>query len=138
VEAFAAEKYQKMNFFNQVYEVVRKIPIGKVTTYGDISLRLSRDSARDKRSGPVGSRINITPRIVGFALHANRDLNVPCHRVVNKDGRLAPNFAGPQLPGAIATGRRAFDGAVEQRRRLQKEGASFIDEMHVNLKKHQW
>ena len=66
----------------------------------------------------------ITPRIVGFALHANRDQKVPCHRVVNKDGRLAPNFA--------------FDGYKEQRRRLLAEGTKFRDEMHVDLEKCLW
>ena len=111
-----------MNFFDQVYEVVRKIPEGKVATYGQIAGILGTGDARK----------------VGWALHANCDPKTPCHRVVNKDGRLAPNFAGPQLPGAIATGRRAFDGAVEQRRRLKEEGVGFKGEMHVDLKKHQW
>jgi len=103
-------------FFEQVYRLVRKIPKGKVATYGQIALRL--------RSGPLGSRINISPRTVGWALHANSDPQVPCHRVVNKDGRLAPNFA--------------LDGWREQKRRLLEEGVAFIDEMHVDLKRYLW
>lgn len=66
----------------------------------------------------------ITPRIVGFALHANRDPKVPCHRVVNKDGRLAPNFA--------------FDGSKGQRRRLLVENVPFKDENHVGLEACRW
>lgn len=96
------------NFFNKVYEEVRKVPLGFVTTYGDIAKRLETRDARK----------------VGWALHANKDIKVPCHRVVNKKGRIAPNFA--------------FDGAKEQKRRLISEGVGFVDEMHVNLKTHLW
>ncbi len=104
-----------MSFFDEVYKVVKLIPKGKVTTYGEIALRL--------RSGPDGSRINISPRTVGWALHANTDPKTPCHRVVNKDGKLAANFA--------------FDGEREQKRRLLAEGVGFIGE-RVNLVKHIW
>mgnify|MGYP001563341988 CR=1 FL=1 len=93
------------SFFEKVYEVVRKIPEGKVATYGQIAKILG---AKDNRK-------------VGFALHANSDPDVPCHRVVNKDGRLAPSFA--------------FEGPEGQRRRLLAEGVGFIDEMHVDLTK---
>ena len=101
----------KNNFFDRVYQVVKKIPEGKVTPYGLIALRL--------RSGPAGSRINISPQFVGWALHANPDFsNVPCHRVVNKDGQLAPGYA--------------FGGPGEQRMRLKAEGVEFIDEDYVD------
>lgn len=96
-------------FFEQVYEKVRQIPVGKVVTYGGIARALGTRDARR----------------VGQALHSNPyEGVVPCHRVVSKDGRLAPNFA--------------FDGAVEQKRRLEEEGVSFLDEMHVDLKKNGW
>ncbi len=88
--------------FQKIYNFVKTIPIGQVSTYGE-----------------VGREVGADPRIVGFALHANRDLNVPCHRVVNKEGRLAPNFA--------------FDGWREQRRRLLAEGVKFKDENHVKI-----
>lgn len=129
----------KNNFFERVYGIVRKIPIGKVTTYGNISRILGTKDARKvgwprtelassrglrprSRRALMRGKALITPRIVGFALHANHNLNVPCHRVVNKDGRLAPNFA--------------FDGPEEQKRRLLAEGIEFKDEMHVDLNKH--
>jgi methylated-DNA-protein-cysteine methyltransferase-like protein len=111
---------KKSNFFGRVYEVVRKIPEGMVTTYGRVALQV--------RSGPNGCRINISPRTVGWALHALRQAqgkpNVPCHRVVNKDGRLAPGYA--------------FGGSGEQRARLLAEGVEFIDETHVDLQKCLW
>lgn len=97
-----------MIFFNKVYKLVREIPEGKVLTYGLVARKLNSKDARK----------------VGWALHANKDNETPCHRVVSKEGRLADNFA--------------FDGAKEQRRRLVAEGVSFIDDMHVDLKKHLW
>jgi methylated-DNA-protein-cysteine methyltransferase-like protein len=93
--------------FERVYKAVRKIPKGKVTTYGEIARMLGTKDARK----------------VGFALHANSDPKTPCHRVVNKDGRLAPNFA--------------FDGPKEQKRRLLSEGVGFIGE-RVDLKRYLW
>ena len=95
-----------MKFFQEVFNLVKEIPVGKVSTYGEIARALKTRDARK----------------VGWALHANRDPKVPCHRVVNKDGRLAQNFA--------------FDGAREQRKRLLAEGVSFKDEMHVDLERH--
>lgn len=93
------------NFFERVYQIVKTIPAGKVITYGMIADRIGTRDARR----------------VGQALHANSDgLKVPCHRVVNKDGRLAPGYA--------------FGGPGEQKNRLLTEGVKFIDENHVDLK----
>lgn len=93
-------------FFEKVYSAVKKIPEGKVATYGQIAKEMGTKDARK----------------VGWALHANKDPKTPCHRVVDKKGRLAPNFA--------------FNGAKEQRLRLEKEGVEFKDEMHVDLSKY--
>lgn len=93
-----------MSYVNRVFEVVKKIPEGKVMTYGQIA-----------------KMVGVDPRMVGWALHSNKDKKVPCYRVVNKGGRLAPNFA--------------FDGWREQRKRLEAEGVKFVDERHVDLKK---
>src|SRR4030042_6070680 len=97
---------QKSNFFNQVYRIVRSIPKGKVTTYGHIARILGiKDS-----------------RIVGWALHSNKDSKVPCHRVVNKDGKVAENYA--------------LGGWKEQKKRLQAEGVVFLNEKEVDLERH--
>jgi len=94
-------------FFKQVYRVVKKIPRGKVMSYGQIAQILgTRDSRR-----------------VGWALHGNRDAQTPCHRVINKDGRLAPGYA--------------FGGSDEQRVKLEKEGVKFKDKTHVDLERYQ-
>jgi methylated-DNA-protein-cysteine methyltransferase-like protein len=95
-----------MKFFERVYGVVRTIPSGKVATYGQIAQMLGTKDARK----------------VGWALHANIDKDVPCHRVVNKDGKLAENFI--------------FNGWREQKRRLITEGISFTSEKVVNMDKH--
>ncbi|HJY98347.1 MAG TPA: MGMT family protein [Patescibacteria group bacterium] len=93
----------KKDFFSRVYEIVKRIPKGEVMTYGQIAeIMGTRDSRR-----------------VGHALHANPDPAVPCHRVVNKDGRLAPGYA--------------FGGPGEQRRKLLAEGVEFIDDNHVKM-----
>ena len=128
------------DFFKNVYRLVRRVPSGKIATYGQIAKMLGTRDARR----------------VGWALHANRDPKVPCHRVVNKDGRLAPNFAfsaksdksrilgGPSINRTsrpvkrVREGRLGGDGYKEQRRRLLAEGIKFKDEMHVDLEKHLW
>jgi methylated-DNA-protein-cysteine methyltransferase-like protein len=96
---------KKGNFFERVYDEVRKIPCGRVMTYGQVASRLGTRDARR----------------VGHALHANKDQMCPCHRVVNKEGRVAPSYA--------------FGGFHEQRNRLLSEGVKFLDELHVDLNK---
>lgn len=92
-----------MNLFEKIYRVVAKIPQGKVTTYGAIAKT-------------VGTR---NSRLVGWALHGNNNPKVPCHRVVFKNGGLAPHYV--------------FGGEKEQRKKLMKEGVKFIGNK-VNLK----
>ena len=64
------------------------------------------------------------PRLVGFVLHQNNDPNVPCHRVVNREGRIAPNFA--------------FGGLSEQKKMLEGENVKFKDKTHVDIENYQW
>lgn len=93
-----------MNYREKVYEEVKKIPKGSVTTYGSIAKKL-----------------HMSPRTVGTALHLNPyEGEVPCHRVVNRDGRIAPGFA--------------FGGPGIQRQLLESEGLKFRDETHVEKK----
>ncbi len=97
-------------FFEKVYEVVKTIPYGKVATYGQIA-RLCGNPRMSRQ--------------VGWALHVNPEpIVVPCHRVVNRFGQLAPSFA--------------FGGESVQRSLLENEGVTFVDENTVDLKKHLW
>ena len=94
--------------FDKVYKLIRTIPPGKVMTYGQIAKILG---LRDVRK-------------IGWALHANKDHATPCHRVVNKEGGIAPSYA--------------FGGAEVQRKRLMEEGVKFADNTHVDLKTSLW
>ena len=86
-----------MNFFDRVYEAVKQIPYGKVASYGKIA-----EIAGNKRMA----------RQVGWALHVNpAPTEIPCYRVVFKDGALSPAFA--------------FGGENVQRALLEKEGVKF-------------
>lgn len=102
--------YQVMNFYQRVYQVVCSIPSGKVATYGQVA-RLA--------GNPRASRA------VGYALHVNPQPGViPCHRVVNREGRLAPAFA--------------FGGTDAQRGLLAQEGVPVNEDGRVDLKQYLW
>ena len=99
-----------MSFFENVYEAVQLIPRGKVATYGQIARMIG---------APRSSRA------VGYALHANpRPGIIPCHRVVNREGRLAPAFA--------------FGGPEIQARLLESEGVEVGEDFIVDLEKYLW
>ena len=96
--------------FDLIYEQVRRIPKGYAATYGQIA---------SLAGNPRWSRV------VGYALHVNPKPGViPCHRVVNREGRTAPAFA--------------FGGADVQRLLLESEGVVFEPDGRVDLKKYQW
>lgn len=99
-----------MSFFKNVYEAVQLIPRGKVATYGQIARMIG---------APRSSRA------VGYALHANpRPGVIPCHRVVNREGRLAPAFA--------------FGGPEIQAQLLESEGVEVGEDFTVDLEKYLW
>lgn len=73
------------DFFHKVYKIVKKVPFGRVTTYGAIA----------KAIGAPGAS-----RMVGWAMNASHHMeNVPAHRVVNRNGLLTgkAHFAHPDL-----------------------------------------
>lgn len=91
----------------RIYEAVKKIPEGKVATYGQVA-----QMAGDKNMA----------RAVGNALHKNPDPeNIPCFRVVNSKGELAGEFA--------------FGGSGAQAKLLKKEGV-IVENGRVDLKKY--
>ena len=98
-----------MNSFEMIYDVVRKIPSGKVATYGQVAMLAGN---------PHWSRV------VGYALHVNPQPGViPCHRVVNRFGEPSKAFA--------------FGGVNEQIALLENEGVLFRDG-RVDLEKCLW
>ncbi len=95
-------------FFAKVYEAVKQIPRGRVATYGQIAILAGK---------PHGSQR------VGYALHANPDReNIPCHRVVNRFGRVAKAYR--------------FGGENAQRALLESEGIVFEKDGSIDLTKY--
>ena len=86
--------------FERIYDVVRRIPSGKVATYGQIAMLAGNPR---------------WARAVGYALHANPEPGViPCHRVLNRFGKTAPAFA--------------FGGADRQAELLRAEGVEVSED----------
>jgi len=96
-----------MTAFEQIYSIVKQIPKGTISTYKTIA-KLSKTD----------------PRIVGFALHANKNpKEIPCHRVVNSQGKLSKGYA--------------FGGITKQKEILEKEGIIFSYET-IDLTKFEY
>ena len=97
-----------MNTFEKIYEVVKSIPEGRVATYGQVALLAGNPR---------------WARVVGYALHVNPEPGIiPCHRVVNREGKVAPGFA--------------FGGEGVQRQLLESEGIVFETDGRIDLEKY--
>ena len=96
--------------FEEIYKIVKQIPIGKVATYGQIAAKIGRPKAS---------------RIVGYALHVNPQPGIiPCHRIVNRFGKLTPAFA--------------FGGQEAQKALLESEGVTVQEDFSVDLNEFLW
>lgn len=103
-------KMSEDNFFNKVYNVVRSIPYGKVTSYGAIA----------KYLGSAGSA-----RMVGWAMNASHSVeDVPAHRVVNRNGLL--------------TGKHHFKGTDLMKQLLESEGVVVKNNQIQNFEEVFW
>ena len=102
------EQKKPKSIYERIYDAVLTIPKGRVATYGQIAVL-------------AGNRGYA--RIVGNALHKNPAPGIiPCHRVVNVKGRLAPHFA--------------FGGAQRQQELLEAEGV-LVENGYVDMEKYQ-
>lgn len=99
------------SFFTLVYDVVRQIPRGRVTSYGAIAACL-------------GTRLSA--RMVGWAMNSAHDQpqTIPAHRVVNRNGLL--------------TGKMHFGSPDEMQRRLEAENIKVVDDKVQDFKKVFW
>jgi methylated-DNA-protein-cysteine methyltransferase-like protein len=108
-----AEKDDKLKLAGQyrerVYRIVRRIPPGRVMTYGQIAYMLGE---------------GYTPRTVGFVMHGADESNTPWHRVINSQGRCS-------------TGRIVLP-SDKQQRLLEREGVKFDATGRCDLKKFLW
>ena len=97
-----------MSSYTLIYEQVKRIPKGKVATYGQIAA--------------LAGNLRWA-RVVGYALHVNPSQEeIPCHRVVNRHGETSGAFA--------------FGGSDIQRQLLEAEGVTFTADGKVDLEKH--
>ena len=98
------------DFFQKVYEVVKMIPSGRVSTYGLIAKYLG--SAKSSR-------------VVGYAMNAShQNSDIPSHRVVNRLG--------------ILTGKHHFSGTTLMKNLLESEGVKIQNDRVLNFKKVVW
>jgi methylated-DNA-protein-cysteine methyltransferase-like protein len=93
----------------RVYEIVRRIPAGRVMTYGQIAEMLGE---------------GYTPRTVGFVMHAADEETTPWHRVINSQG-------------ACSTGRIILP-PDKQQHMLEAEGVEFDARGRCNLGRYRW
>jgi methylated-DNA-protein-cysteine methyltransferase-like protein len=97
--------------YPRVYQVVTRIPRGRVATYGQVAVLAGIPNA---------------PRVAGYALHAlPQGSPVPWHRVVAAGGRLSLGKLDPS-------------GALTQRLRLEHEGVRFDGRGCVDMERHTW
>src|ERR671912_403812 len=96
------------NYRERVYRIVRKIPSGRVMTYGQLAEILG---------------VGYTPRTIGFVMHGSDD-KTPWHRVLNAQG-------------ACSTGRIVIPHDKQQRM-LEHEGVKFNDRARCELKEYLW
>lgn len=98
------------NFFQRVYQVVKQIPEGRVTSYGAIARFLGTAKSA---------------RMVGWAMNASHELyDVPAHRVVNRLG--------------VLTGKHHFEGINLMQQLLENEGVNIENLQIVDFEKHFW
>jgi methylated-DNA-protein-cysteine methyltransferase-like protein len=99
------------DFFTQVWEIVRQIPKGRVSSYGAIAAALGL------RSGA---------RMVGWAMNSSHQVYppVPAHRVVNRKGQLS--------------GKNHFGTPTQMQELLEKEGLRIVNDTIIDFEKHFW
>lgn len=102
---------EEPSFFDRVYDIASQIPYGRVTSYGAIA----------KAIGAAKSA-----RMVGYAMNNvnAQDLDVPAHRVVNRNG--------------VLTGKHHFKGTNLMQQLLESEGIIVIDNQIQEFDKHFW
>lgn len=98
-------------FFKRVYEAVKQVPPGRVTSYGAVAAAVGAPGAS---------------RMVGWAMNKAFSYPgiVPAHRVVNRNGML--------------TGKHAFPNADTMQELLESEGVDVMDDVVVNFKEVFW
>lgn len=104
-QIYDTRRHSLCGFSASVRQITEAIPAGSVATYGDVAALAGFPSHA---------------RLVGKVLGAiGVDSPVPCHRVVNSQGRTAPHWHS-------------------QRRLLESEGVTFLPSGRVDMRRHRW
>lgn len=103
------QSLKEHNFFEDVHEVARLIPKGRVTSYGAIARYLGT---------------KMSARMVGWAMNAAHGKNIPAHRVVNSRGLL--------------TGKHHFTPPSSMQKSLEREGIKVVKDKVQNFEAHFW
>lgn len=101
------------NFYQKVYNLASKIPKGKVSTYSQIAKALNSKAYR-----AVGTAMNKNP----FSIKKKNQLYVPCHRIINSDGRVGGFASGTKkkIEMLKAEGIEVKNGKVDTKKYLYK------------------
>ena len=97
-----------MSVFLKIRELVKDVPKGKVTTYGNVAEAAGLSVAR----------------VVGWALRGNQNPLIPCHRVIQSGGTLSPRFS--------------LGGLAGQKARLLRDGVEVGDDNKVDMQQYFW
>lgn len=102
---------EELSFFEKVYEVVKLIPEGRITSYGAIAAYLAAKGSA---------------RMVGWAMNSSHHQpeNIPAHRVVNRNGLL--------------TGKHHFGGSNTMKELLESEGLIIENDQIINFSEKFW
>jgi len=105
------EKKSKESIYDAIFDVVRLVPKGRVTSYGAVAAAIGAASGA---------------RVVGYAMNFSAGVKpkVPAHRVLNRNGML--------------TGKHHFSPPEKMQQLLEKEGIVVKDDKVVDLEKHFW
>lgn len=99
----------EMRLYERIYAVVRQVPSGRVTTYGQVSKMVP----------------GVTARMVGYAMAATPEgSDIPWQRVINAQGKISPHGYGY--------------GSTLQRQLLMLEGIEFDNKEHIDLARFGW
>ena len=98
----------KSDLYERIYAIVKKIPKGRVSSYG-----------------AIGDYVSTSPRVVGYAMNAaHTRKDVPAHRVVNRNGML--------------TGKHHFSTPYEMEEKLKKEGVKVKNDTVIDFEIKFW
>ncbi|MFO7611285.1 MAG: methylated-DNA--[protein]-cysteine S-methyltransferase [Clostridia bacterium] len=110
MRGMSAMDVETKEFYGRIYSIAMMIPKGRVASYGQLAMMAGVASG----ARMAGRAMKDTPS----------ELDIPCHRVVNSNGCIAPDYV--------------FDGKRNQRAMLEAEGVVFLPNGNIDMKMCRW